>query len=475
MDNTYSEFEGTEFDPSADLEFDDEQDDLVTILGISAVVAAVVGALLVLFGRRRNPTPQERAEEILSQATKRGRKGVKAASKAVERAQLGDLRGDAIEKARGAADGLDLGDNFGGISKKARRAVSGLDLGSLLEDATDRARKAASNLDVEDSARSFGKRASKVAASAREMDLDGKGLEGLLETLKERLSDAIDSVRSDIAPKATDRLKDDLLPAIGGVAEAVVKRVREDVVPVAEGAVSKVREDVLPTAQKRAGAISDEYEIGARAGKAASAAKESAMSLADVLRGVALTLMGRVVDDVLPGARKVGGQAVRTARADVLPKVGDIAQQAPEVLSDVLQSAMNKVEDALDAAQPAAADALEYGKHRAAEAAEFSMHRARDIASGVRGAGTGVGGAVSSAGRGVTDAVGSAVGATAYATRETTGILFWLSMLSGLVLLTWVPDKDKQKEIWNNALQFLGELREMWSDLQGVAEEPDSL
>jgi len=49
-------------------------------------------------------------------------------------------------------------------------------------------------------------------------------------------------------------------------------------------------------------------------------------------------------------------------------------------------------------------------------------------------------------------------------TGESSRILFWLSMLSGLILLIFVPDREKQKEIWNNVQQFMGELRGMWSD-----------
>ena len=85
----------------------------------------------------------------------------------------------------------------------------------------------------------------------------------------------------------------------------------------------------------------------------------------------------------------------------------------------------------------------------------------------------GVTGAVSSAGRGVKRGVGGAVGATTHATREFTSILFWLGMLGGLVLLVFVPDREKQEEVWNNIRQFLGEVREMWRDLQGPAPEFD--
>jgi hypothetical protein len=87
--------------------------------------------------------------------------------------------------------------------------------------------------------------------------------------------------------------------------------------------------------------------------------------------------------------------------------------------------------------------------------------------------GGGIGGGISSAGKGVK----GAVGATTHATREIGAIFFWLSMLGGLILLAFVPDKEKQQEVWNSVRQFLGELREMWRDLQGEdyeLEAPDS-
>src|SRR5688500_1068196 len=402
MDKTYGEFEGTEFDPSADLDFDDEQDDLIAILSISALVAAVVGAILVIFGRRRNPTPQERVEELLTMTGKQGKKGLKFAKKSLDDAKLSDLLDDALSRARDAGGDMDLGGTWDDLSKRARKATRGIHLGSMLEDATDQARKAARRFDFDDTSKGVKKRVSSMASSVGDIDINSKGVEGLLDGLKEKLADAIDSVRSDIAPKAADMLKDDVFPAASGVAEAVTRRVREDVMPAAHDVVGKAREDVIPSAFKRAGKMADEYEVIPRARKAASSTKDSAMSLADVMRGLAMTIANKVVSDVLPGVKVFGDQAVNTAREDVLPRVSHAASQAPDLLSDVLKGAMNRVDDAIHAAQPVAEDAF-----------EFSRHRARDIASGVRGAGSGMGGAVSSAGRGVTGAVGSAVGATA--------------------------------------------------------------
>ena len=70
MDSNYGEFQGTDLDPSADWDFDDDFDDegndLLPILGASVLLAAVVGGVLVGVGRRRNPgvrRPTPRAGE----------------------------------------------------------------------------------------------------------------------------------------------------------------------------------------------------------------------------------------------------------------------------------------------------------------------------------------------------------------------------------------------------------------------------
>src|SRR5262249_34522248 len=69
---------------------------------------------------------------------------------------------------------------------------------------------------------------------------------------------------------------------------------------------------------------------------------------------------------------------------------------------------------------------------------------------------------------GVTQATGTAISTTVdttkYLTAETSRILFWLSMLGSLILLVFIPDRDRQREIWHNLQQFVDELRQMWSD-----------
>jgi hypothetical protein len=56
---------------------------------------------------------------------------------------------------------------------------------------------------------------------------------------------------------------------------------------------------------------------------------------------------------------------------------------------------------------------------------------------------------------------------TGYVTKESSGLLFWLAMLGGLILFVFVPDKDRQGAMWQTVRQLLGELQQMWGDFQG--------
>jgi hypothetical protein len=514
MDSTYGEFQGTELDPSLDFDYDDEENDLPQILGLAAVVAALVGAVLVFIGRRRQPTMAERAQDILDTATKEGGKTLKAgskslkaasksASKAVADAKLGELLDEALDRARKAGAGADLTGilaearhkaskavesvDLGKASKSARKeaAVATAELGALLGEALDKARDASSRIDISglgDAAGEVRKQAAKVAANGHLPEIDVQKAGGFLDDLREKLVEAIESVRNDIAPKMMDTLKDDVLPSMQETAQQVAQKVQDDVVPAAQGAVG----DVISGAQERAGRLAEEYDVGPRARKAAGAATEGAGALSNLLRTVAMAALEKMIDDILPGAKKAGGRAVKAAREDVFPaaagtagdaaqkvredvfpRVGAAAAQAPDLLSDILNLAREKASEAFDKAQPMVSDAT----HSAKGAVSDAAHSAK----GMAGSGKhGVTGAVSSAGRGVKGAVGGAVGATTSATKDFTGILFWLAMLGGVILLVFVPEREKQEEIWRNIRQFLGEVREMWQDLQGPTPEFDN-
>jgi len=532
MNTSYNEFEGTDLDPSVDYDYDDDQNALLPILGASALLAVVAGGLLVAVGRKRNPTPEERIQDVLELVEKRGKKAVKATTHAVEQAHLNDLLSDAIGKARH-------------LSSDAVEAAKDSHLTGLLDDALTRTRKAVTRLDIVETAGDVGKsarkdlrrRIKKAAHSLDDLHLDETlddatkkarqaashfDVEGAIDTIKEKVAQAVDAVRDDLAPKAMHAVQD--------VAENVGHTVRDDVLPAAQDAVEKVRSDVLPAAGEQVSTLVEKAEVGKKARQAAEATKSGIGSLNELIRSIVLAILHKVMDELLPEARKAGGRAAKvaredmipaaahtaseaahTVREDVLPKVGDAAAHTGDVLGDLLKMARERADDMLNKSQPAASEALSKGKkrvsdstqaakgrasdaaefarhrasdaatfalhrasdasgfarHRASDAATFAKHRADDVAGGVRGGASNVTGALSTAGHGVKGAVGTTAHATAHVTRDLTGILFWLSMLGGVILLVFVPDRDKQKEMWNGALQFLGELREMWRDLQG--------
>src|SRR5438128_4028429 len=147
MDSTYGEFQGTELDPSLDFDYDeDEASDLPQILGLAAILAAVVGVVLVLIGRRKEPTVAERAQEVLESASKEGKKSLKAASKTVSKAaadaRLGELLDEALDRARKAGAGADLTGLLSQARDKVARAagsVGSVDLGEASKTARESA------------------------------------------------------------------------------------------------------------------------------------------------------------------------------------------------------------------------------------------------------------------------------------------------------------------------------------------------
>ena len=521
MDNTYGEFQGTELDPSLDFDFDDEEEsDLLPILGLAAVFASIVGGLLVLVGRRHQPSAAERMQAALETAggaaSKKGAKAVQTVTDAASDLKLSKLLDDALGKARDLSPNGDLKgtlkdarkqarkaaenerlrdvlkqmqDRVGGASDRVAKAAKDADLGGtasdvskqaadlaasaglvkLLHDALDKAAQAGKKApDVTDAADEARSRLAKVFEKTPLSDFDRDQAGEYLEALKERLDDAIEELRTDIAPKAADAVAGTVVP----VAQKVAGRVQDDVLPAAQDAVEKLRSDVIPAAQDRASELADKYEVGPRARKAADAAKTGAISFSDLLKSLAVAIAAKIVDELLPEARDISvktarkaredvipaaadtaGQAAQKVREDILPKVTDAAAQTPDMLGDLLQMARDRANDAFEKAQPVASDTANKASEAAGKAAEAAKARAKELQKAPKGKSRGV--------------VGSAVDATAYVTRETTGILFWLAALVGVILLVFVPERDKQEELWNNVRQFLGEVREMWRDLQG--------
>jgi hypothetical protein len=332
----------------------------------------------------------------------------------------------------------------------------------------------------------------KAGKAAGDIEIDRKSTEQFLESLQKRIVGALETVREDYAPRAAEVVQKDVMPAVESATGAVRNTVSKQVMPAAEDVIDRVQEDLLPAIEHRASRLDKQYHISERARAAAKVAQERGASLGEMLRAVALAIIAKIVDELIPQAKKAGASALETAREDVLPaaqqraeeaaqvlredvlpRVGETAAQTPEKLADLLNVARDRVSDAIDRAAPVAEDAATFGAHRAQDAIELARKRADDIGKAARNGRTGVTGAVAAVGTGVKTAAVNTVDTTTYVTRQSFGILFWLAALGAIIMLVFVPDKDKQKEIMDNVRQFAGEVREMWRDLQGSEFELD--
>jgi hypothetical protein len=308
MDSNYGEFQGTEMDPGADYqsdfaeidEFDDfdweDENDLVPILAASAALAAVVGGALVLLGRRRKPTTEERIADIVETLEKRGKKGVemleKRGKKGVEMLEKRGKKG--VEAVTEAVSSAHLADRLeeaikkaGDLAGSAGDVVSDGSMRSMLEDAVERTRKAASRLDLADTAGDVTKQVrkevrkglKKAGKAARNVDIDRKSTEQFLESLQKRVATAIEAVREDYAPKAAQAIRSDVMPAVEHAAGTVRDTVSEQVMPAAQDVLERVQKDVLPAVEKRASRLDDQFHISDRARTAARMAQERGGSL----------------------------------------------------------------------------------------------------------------------------------------------------------------------------------------------------
>ncbi len=495
-----------------DEDFDDEDSDLMRIIGIAGGVAALIGGLLIVLGRRRE-TPTER---MLKEVRHAG----KDAGKALQNVNLGDLLGEARDQANRRLRDANLND----LARNVRHQGSDLVQG---------AQKAAGNLDLESAISELGQRLGTIESEGRRgagrarkeaqrafNDLD---LSGLPDDVSSRLSDVWDNVTVrakeigwrdavDEAGKQVRQLNRQARRAgrnldLSGLAD-LFDSVREQLGNAGAGVQSTLESDLLPEARKQAraagealssltgearkrgGDLADEYAPQAKkvAEKAAKQAGGWTDQAGTILQAVGMEILQRVLNDALPGAKKAGERVAETARDDtfpwlrhrageardrvrhdVAPRVRDFAGEAPGRVRDAVDTARPVVSDTLSSVgdsvarmRPKVGDMLETGRDKAGEALHSS--------------GSGVGGALTTVGRKAGDAAGAAVGTTKYVTGESSRILFWLSMLSGLILLVFVPDKQKQQELWQNMQEFLGELRSMWGDFNSdeFASDADS-
>ncbi len=514
MDQTFNdEYRNPEGDTGIDLDFDldddefeDESGDLLRILGIAGGVAALVGGLMILLGRKRE-TPSEQLTKDLRKAVEKQdlgevRKAIQKAdlsallSEARERAnqrvrdinvqdlisqapQVTRQLGDTVSRAAGNVDLetaiTEVGRRLATIEregrrgarraqKEARRAFSDFDVASLpddvssqLSDLWDHITSRAKDVGWEEAINEATTQVRNLSKQARKSGrgLDAGALAGLLVALKGQVSDAGERVQKDVLPGVQGTLEDDVLPEAR-------KRARQ-----AGEALSAVADE----ARKRGGKLADDYgpQVKERAGKTAESAKSVSGQVSDMLRALALAAVDRMLSDVLPGAKKGGEQVAETVREDTLPwlrhRAGEVRDRvrddvAPRV-RDAASEAPGRVRDAMDAATPVVADTLSSVAGSVGDAVSRARPKVGDV---VDSGSSGVGGALSNVRTKAGDAVTATVDTTKYVTGESSRILFWLSMLSGLILLVFVPDREKQKEIWNNVQQFMGELRGMWSD-----------
>lgn len=524
--NADNDYTGTELDPGLDLDFDfddedEEQDDLIRIVGVAAGAAALLGGIMLLLSRRQKKHGLEAiVEQVSNQADDLG--------KALQKVDLSGLLDQARSRANDVAGNVDLSDlstqarraarraakqasdaagnvDLSGVgdqaqkiakrtAKRAGQAADDFDLQEALDDLQQRlatieregrrqARRAgkevskrASNVDTDQISSDIGDQISKIweTVSSRAKDIgwedafneaqhqvntltktarkqvaktDLSGASDLLDTLRGRVGDAIDSLRDDVLPDVQDRIESDVVPGAKEIAKKARKR------------GEKIAKDATPVARK-----------------AADQAGGFSSMLGDLIGGLALQAVEHLLSDVVPQAQKGGkqagavlrdqtapwvrhraGEARDFARDEVAPRVGDAFSNAPgaakkaadtagPVVSDTLSNAASMLSDALDKARP-------------------SLSKAADKAgSAVSDSGSGIGGAISTIGGKAGGAVGATVDTTKYLTAETSRILLWLSMLGSLVLLVFVPDRDKQREIWANVQGFLGELGDMWGD-----------
>ena len=224
----------------------------------------------------------------MSEAIARARHASGDAVSAVQDAKLADTLDEALTRTRRAITRLDVMDAVGGLSKDAQKGLKrnmkkashnldNLHLDDAVGDAVKKARRAASNIDLNDAVGAARKRAGDLAGNARDINLNRDDAISLLETLKEKLTQVVETVREDLAPKAID--------AAQGAYANVSETVRKDVLPVAQDAVDRVRGDVLPAASDRVSQFVDDNELDKKAGKAASAVKSGAGSLSDLVPG----------------------------------------------------------------------------------------------------------------------------------------------------------------------------------------------
>jgi hypothetical protein len=465
-------YTGTELDPALDVDFDlddwdDDENDMMRMVAMGAGAAAAIGVLAMLLRRRnrRKTGLAGVAEQVAESVSTSG----KDLQKAVERIDLSKVDvGDLLSELRQRTDDMHLDremkEALRGARRRARSAVR--DTG-----------KAIDNIDTDDLRR----RARRVGREARSRieDVDTGDAQKMMEQFTERVVDAIDGLRKDLAPSARERVSD-----VADVVDENLPKARE----AARSAAENLR-DLFGRGRDQGARLMHDRGPGIQ--KAAGDAGEQANKLADIIKVVALEAVTYLVKEMLPNAKKRGGEVADRVKDDTFPfvrhRAADVAERVREdsvpfmrhraatvverVRDDVAprlrkmaEDTPDRVRDAVDTVVPVVGDATQTAADVARAAVDSSRERVGDMAGGVR---DGVSGGVLSVGRRANTVVRETKKTTGYVTKESSGLLFWLAALGSLILLVFIPDKERQAEIWRNIQQLMGELQQMWGDFQG--------
>jgi hypothetical protein len=170
--------------------------------------------------------------------------------------------------------------------------------------------------------------------------------------------------------------------------------------------------------------------------------------------------------------RHRAADTAQVVREEVAPRLRKMASEAPDRVRGAVDTARPAVVDAAQTAAEAARSAVDTGRDQVGAAVQEGGARLGDVADSVR---DGVSTGVVSAGRRANTVVRETRKTTGYLTKESSGLLFWLAMLGGLIVFTFVPDKERQAEMWRAVQQLMHELTQMWRDFQGddIADDPD--
>ena len=263
MDQSYNDqYAGSEPDPAVDLDFDlddedfdDENGDLMRVIGMAGGAAALIGGLIILMGRKKE-TPAEKVMAEARSVTKDVRKAVQkadlpsllsdardAANARLRDANLQDLArsardtgGAAVAAVGAGAASVDLekaigaiGDRLGAIEtsgrrgarrarKEGRRALQNIDLGSVpddvssqLSDLLEQVGKRAESVGWADAIGEAGKEVRKLNRKLRKSSgVDLSGLADLLDTVRSQVGDAGKRVQEDVLPAVQGTLADDV-------------------------------------------------------------------------------------------------------------------------------------------------------------------------------------------------------------------------------------------------------------------------